>query len=405
MKKTAKKQTWRKPLFPALATLAVIAVVILTQFGPQKSSGEFSAEIGNSYKLAEEWFLESMREDKGLFVYLYDTHGDEYSTSNNAIRQIMASRLMAELCTEGNRQACIEHQRNLDFLFQYWYRESEDGGSGYVVYDNKSKLGAIGMMLRTLIVSPYYNKYKDEAAKLAHTIMHDLTNADGSMVPFYIEPDYEYDSDYLLTFYSGEAILSLVEYYEKTKNQEVYDAMIKSQDYYIQRYVYEIDQNYYPAYVPWHSMSLNKIYKITGDEKYAGALFVMTDKLLELQDTTNYVGRFYNPATPQYGSPHGSSDGVYTEGLAYAYEIARMIGDDRRTERYGQAITMAVNHLRYLQYTPQNSRHLPAPKHAIGAFRISRELNDDANIARTGSNVRIDTVQHIMDGYRKILEL
>jgi len=44
-----------------------------------------------------------------------------------------------------------------------------------------------------------------------------LIDKKGEFHPWLKEPDYEYDKDYLLTFYSGEAILSLVEYYEKNR--------------------------------------------------------------------------------------------------------------------------------------------------------------------------------------------
>jgi hypothetical protein len=221
------------------------------------------------------------------------------------------------------------------------------------------------------------------------------------MEPFLQEPDYTYDSDYLLTFYTGEALVALLEYFEKIKDEKLLEIIKKSQEYYIKKYVIELDSNYYPAYVPWHSISLNKLYKITKDIKYAKATFTLNDKLLDLLDRTEHVGRFFNLATPQYGAPHASSDGVYTEGLVYAYELAFLVKDKERIAKYKEALELAFNHILSLQFTSENSKGFPEPERAIGAFRIYRTSPSAPFTERPGANVRIDTVQHILDAFRK----
>ncbi len=343
-------------------------------------------DIEISLQKTQNWLIKNINE-KDIFNYKYDPITEEYSTTNNMIRQLMASRVLAEMSKE-NISLQPLHQKNLDFVFTYWYKEEND--FGYIYYSNKSKLGAISMALRTLIYSPFYENYTSESENLANTIL-DLQNENGSFEPWYIEPDYEYDKDYLLTFYSGEAILSLVEMYEKTDNTSYLDAVIKSQDFYIDRYVVNLEDNYYPAYVPWHTISLNKLYKITKNETYANAIFTLNDKLLEIQNTdrdSEYLGRFYSEWYPEYGSPHSSSDAVYTEGLAYAYEIAKLINDTYHQERYKNAINLSIDNLMNLQYNSSDSR-------INGAIRINA---DDMKI-------RVDTTQHAIDAFRKIIEV
>ena len=315
----------------------------------------------------------------------------EYSTSNNMIRQLMGSRVLAELSQE-NESLRDLHQKNLDFMFDYWYRES--GDIGYIYFDSKSKLGAMAMALRTLVYSPYFENYEVEAERLANCILY-LQNDDGSFEPWYIEPDYVYDKDYLLTFYSGEAVLGLVDYYLKTGNESILAAAVLSQGFYVDRYVTHLEDNYYPAYVPWHTQSLNKLYKITGNSSYAEAVFVLNDKLLEIQDTVNdeTLGRFYNSSTPEYGSPHSSSDAVYTEGLAYAYEIADVVGDEYHKERYEDAIVLGVHNLISLQYDESNTWGFEYPERLIGAIRYRVD----------NYSIRIDTTQHTIDAFMKIL--
>ena len=117
--------------------------------------------------------------------------------------------------------------------------------------------------------------------------------------------------------------------------------------------------------------------------------------MLELLDRTDEVGRFFNPATPQYGTPHSSSDGVYTEGLAYALDTAIRSGDAAREKRYREALHLALRNLISLQYTAEEAASFEHPTWVRGALRTKR-----------GSDyIRIDTTQHTMDAFRKVLPL
>lgn len=340
-----------------------------------------SADLQQGVQNATTWFLRNIN-SKGIFNYSYDPVTETYSTKNNMIRQLMASRLLAEL-SQTNESLQLLHQKNLDFIFTYWYKETND--TGYIFYDNKSKLGAIAMAVRTLVYSPFFEEYYNETRKLAQTILL-LQHENGSFEPWYIPPDYTYDADYLLTFYSGEAILALLELYQKTNESVYFDAAVLSQEYYLEKYVKHLQENYYPAYVPWHTQSLYHLYLLTGNQSYADAILFLNDKLLELQERTNMttLGRFYNSSTPQYGSPHSSSDAVYTEGLAYAYEIAVILNDSVHQEIYRKALVLAVHNLLTLQYHTGDHR-------IHGAVRYNV---DDPRI-------RVDTTQHTLDAFRK----
>jgi hypothetical protein len=143
-------------------------------------------------------------------------------------------------------------------------------------------------------------------------------------------------------------------------------------------------------------MSLNNLYKLTQDQRYADAVYILTDKVLELLDRQVFVGRFYDPATPEYGTPHSSSDGVYTEGLAYAYEIAILNGDEIRQQRYRKALELAIFNLASLQYRyPVFDEGQVEPSKYIGGIRIRHD----------SSWIRIDTIGHALDAFDKILEI
>jgi len=374
-------------LFKYAILLAIIIAGILF-FVDFESS--FEGDIREANDLAKTWLFNNIRE-KGLFIYSANPVEDRISVKNNAIRQLMASRVLAQE-SKKNKELWGLHQLNLNFLFEFWYQEDDD--VGFVFYNNKSKLGANAMLLRTLVYSPFFTQYEEEATALAKGILS-LQNEDGSFRAWYKEPSYEYDEERLLTFYSGEALLALVEYHEKVGGEEWLDAAKLSADFYIDRYVTHLDENYYPAYVPWHTLALNKLYKITDDVEYADAIFTMNDKLLELLDTDQFRGRFYNPETPEYGSPHASSDAVYTEGLAYAYEIARLLGDGEREKIYFNALKHAVYNLGTLQYRK------PSDQIEIDSIRYVGSIRTRAD----SFWIRVDATQHTIDAYTKLLEV
>ena len=350
---------------------------------------------------AQNWFIDQVNA-KGIFNYLYDPHQNTYSTKNNAIRQLMASRLLAELASE-TPSLRAAHLANLEFIYKHWVHRFDERSR--VVLYGKSKLGANAMLLRCLVASPFFEKEISMAMELKNEIIACI-NSDGSFRAFSKVPKgYRYDQDYLLTFYSGEALVALLELYRKVPTNELLRTISESQRYYVKKYVALLDRHYYPAYVPWHSISLYHLFRITKNIHLANSIFVLNGKLLQLQDRHDYVGRFFDPTTPQYGTPHASSDGVYCEGLVFALETAILVDDDERAKIYLAAIDSGFSSLRTLQYTEANSQFLPCPKRAIGAFRIRRSSTKAPFSERGGSNIRIDCVQHVIDALRKYREV
>jgi len=308
----------------------------------------------------------------------------------------MSSRWLAE--ESGKNDILLQmHRVNLDFVLRNWYRE--DGELGYIYFSDKSKIGAIAMALRFLIFSPDFKEYEDEAVKLANTIKY-LQNEDGSLRAWYIEPDYSYDEEKLLNYYSGQAILSLVELYEKTENEEYLNTAVKSQDYYIKEYVDDMEINYFPAYVPWHTISLYKLYMITESEKYKDAIYKLNDEIVRMQNQDgkpyiDFLGRFYDPDHPEYGVPFSGSTAVDIEGLTYAYELAKLDEDYERMYEYKKSILLGAHNLINLQFDGADMYYLSHPERVEGAIRY--RVDDH--------RIRIDTTQHTIDAFSRILDI
>ncbi|ACL05678.1 hypothetical protein Dalk_3992 [Desulfatibacillum aliphaticivorans] len=359
---------------------------------------KLKSSIRDSYALARTWFLGSLQSDN-TFVYLYDPIRRQYAQTNNAIRQLMASRLMAELAAS-DPDLMTAHKNNLSHIFTHWYREED--GKGYIYFNDKASLGASGIALRVLAASPYVlqkdgeARYHRKAIRLVRGIQA-LMVEDGSFKAFFIEPpeDEMMDEDYLLSYYSGEAILGLVEHYRRFKDPLALELAVKAQEHYLGEYVERMADNYRPFYVPWHTMSLSALYEINPNPRYAQAIFALNDQLLKIQDTDKYPGRFAASTGSRYTKAHSASDGVYTESLAYALEMARKVGDKEHEAKYLKAIDLAVANLVSLQYTNEHASLFVGDPKVAGAIRIrSKTLT-----------IRIDCVQHAMDAYRKLLEI
>jgi hypothetical protein len=160
-----------------------------------------------------------------------------------------------------------------------------------------------------------------------------------------------------------------------------------------------MDKNYYPAYVPWHTLSLYNLYLITGNQTYAEAVFTLNNKLLEIQNvdgepSLDFKGRFYSPASAQYGAPHSSSDGVFTEGVVYAYALSSILNRSELSSFYNGRIQLSIGNLARLQFNDANMFYISNPSLVKGGMRTSISNNI----------IRVDNTQHMLDGIGAYLE-
>ena len=350
--------------------------------------------IQQSLDLAIVWLRDILKKN-GTFEYLYNPSNEKYSDKNTIPRQLMASTVLAKF-SQGNPNYLDAHRKNLNYIFDNWYRE--DGDKGYIYRNKWSSLGSNSLAIRTLSYSPLFDEYKDKADKLANTIMA-MQHEDGSFDAFYAYTGIVDNEKWHLAYSSGVAILGMSELYERTKEQSYLETARKAQDFYLVEYVDKIDENYYPGYVPWHTMSLSTLFKITGDEKYIAPIFTINDKLIEMQNTDgrpymDYLGSFSDPKIKGYQVPHSPTNAVIVEGLAYAYELARDTGDVTRTEKYRKSVLLGAHNLMNLQFVGANMYYMPKSERAEWGIHYGPYDN----------RIRVDNVQHTIDAFTKILE-
>ena len=166
-------------------------------------------------------------------------------------------------------------------------------------------------------------------------------------------------------------------------------------------YTHKLHSN--PAFVPWHTQAYYKVWQQTGDPFLQSSIFTMNDWLIEkLQsieeqegyDYPDFAGRFYYPKGG-YGPPHASATGVYLEGLADAWALAKAVNDTKRQEAYRQAIIKGIRHAMQLEFADDIDMFYIANKQAVAGGLRSRVYNNE---------IRMDNIQHNLLALIKILD-
>lgn len=334
-------------------------------------------------------WLAAQVDETGAANYKYWPSRGAYASSNNAIRQWMATVCLGRTARSfgGEPLATIAAQ-NLAYNLSTTYRT--DGKQSYIWMNGSAKLGAAALAALAILESPQRKQYLNEEYALHRTI-YSLSNADGSFDTFYI-PRKRKDNQ---NFYSGEALLFLAARYSISRNPEELKRIMAAFQYYRTWHL----QNRNPAFVPWHTQAYFLVWKITKDEALKDFIFEINDWLLSMQqwesaEFPDMQGRFYDPARPYFGPPHASSTGVYLEGLIDAFAVAKELGDQQRVENYRVAIVRGIRSLMQLQY-----------KDAVDCFYV-KHVNRVLGGVRTtvyDNTIRIDNVQHGLMALLKII--
>ncbi len=362
------------------------------------TANTYYQQLDEIFSLGRDYLLHNVQDD-GSFVYLYTIDGNpKEDVKKGIIRQLLTFRVVAKLCQQGDQEFCQIHKKNLDYIFKSGiYQVSGSEQAGYLLYNDVAALGSNALALRLLMSSPYFDQYQLQAEALLNGIKK-VQQADGSFQPYLVKPQGEFDYARKERFYSGEAVLALMEYYRKTNNQQILDMAKKSEDYYLVKYVDNMQKNYYPAYVPWHTMALSKLWHTTNDLKYTEAIFKLNDELLKMQDNWDYIGRFYSPEHPEYGKPHSASDAIYSESLVTAYRIALELNDEARQRNYMFAIKQSLGNIASLQLCNKSNPFNDIPRKLCGSLQVRKN----------SQFIRVDSLAHTMDfimALRQLLDI
>lgn len=335
------------------------------------------------------WLLANM-DPSGRLTYKYWPASGRESTSNNMIRQWMASVALARAAArEPGGEVRARAAANIEYNLTRFYREVD--GLGRIEYVDKVKLGAVALAALAIAEHPDRARWAAPEAALRRTVL-ELWNEDGRFDTHLVPRDMGGNEN----FYPGEALLYWGTLLARGEAPELAARMTTSFRYYRTWHLDPANRN--PAFVPWHTQAYRLLYATTKDPALLAFVYETNDWLVGYQQVDapfpDQVGRFYDPDRTHFGPPHASSTGVYLEGLIDAFAMAREAGDTARADAYRRAILRGLRHLMQLQYVDEVDTYAVSRKdRVLGGLRTS--TRDDT--------IRCDNIQHGLMGMRKIL--
>jgi len=335
-----------------------------------------------------DWMFGQLDAD-GRMQYKYWPSRGEYSTSNNMIRQLMATICLQRVAADrGSDELMKRATKNLQYnLDQFFHTE---GKLGLIEYNGKVKLGAVALAARAILENPQRSTWAAEETALRALTDH-LWRTDGRFKTFY-KPVGKGGNE---NFYPGETLLYWSGRYADRPSAQRLGQIIQSYSFYRRWHL----ENRNPAFIPWHTQAYYETWGETHDHRLQASIFEMNDWLVGVQEWDAAVypdtrGRFYDQSRRHFGPPHASATGVYLEGLIDAFRLAQEVHDADREERYRIAICRGLRSVMQLEFADD-----------IDMFYISKKGRTRGGIRTTvyHNEIRVDNVQHNLMAILKIL--
>jgi hypothetical protein len=339
-------------------------------------------DIENSLKQAKQWVISNIKND-GFSNYLYDYNNNQFIDNNNFVNQLKLSRLISELSNQNESFKEI-HLINVEYIIQNNYLEVDN--LSYVFYQNKSDIIYNALFLRILLASPNNANYTYYINKISDTIIY-FQNENGSFISNIYSK--EGNKSKLNLIYSEEIILSLIEMYNFTNDIKYLDKAILFQNYIIDNYLENINEDQYFILIPGHSKSLKKLYDITKDKKYDSFLLFLNNKLIDFQETENLtrIGHFYNLNFNNSYISDSALDAYIIDGFTEVYQLFEN-NSLNESNLYKIRILIGAYNLIQLQYN-----------------QTFGKINGAIKFNHNNSLIRIDSNQYSIDAYINILNV
>ena len=353
--------------------------------------------IAKALARAESWYRANQKED-GSFPYQYNPVTQEESLNGLLARHVMNLMALGELWQytkkEETRTIGI---RALGNALKKWYVEDPKFGFGYLTQGQEgAPLGASAAGLLGIVKLRAYRdskEMKNRAERLVAFIKA-LRHADGRY-------DLKYPSDDSLLnidYYPGEAQLALMEWAREVNDESIVELCLESMRYY-QEYFWKTMNT---PFIPWHTQACAHIYTATRRQEVAEYILRMNALLITAQQIrqtgrkilpADSPGHFINPKKTRSAKEHVTTTGVYLEGLADAFSLARETGDKENLKQFRDALLWGTRSLLQVQIKDEiDMLIMPNRKRALGGFRTRTD----------NPRIRIDNMQHAVSALIKI---
>lgn len=351
-----------------VVTLGGKAYTLVRNATPVRLSDITKEFVGARLGLIVQW-AKANQADDGSFPYMYYPSANRYAEGDLVLRQLITIQGLYAIAKHYDASIFATAEKAERQLMEESYRYDRAKQYAYFVDDDGIRLGsaAIGiLMLREK--GGYLRDLSEEEIALGEFILAQQRD-DGSFQTFLQDESTDVDD----MFYSGEALTALARLSAVSADPR-YDAALEKG---FIHYREKIQNDFWPQYAPWHIQAYSIYFEEKKNDDYARYVYWLAEGLIQtmLEDDPHArpdeVGRFFNPKYRDWGPPHSSSTGIYLEGLAYAYRLAKERGDTREMERYEDAIRQGTRALLQVQWTPESAYYVEEPSRVVGHFKVS----------------------------------
>jgi len=331
--------------------------------------------------LAKTWFINNVNNKTKRLQYMYYPSLDEYSSTNNHVRQLATLWSITKL-KDFLQDSSFDDLIKETINYYLDYSVKTDKNYSYIMIENKAKLAYSAFLILSLLhVSDYLDNNK-LLTSLAKGIIS-LQNVDGSFNTYFVS-----ERNTGIDYYPGEAMLALMKLYNKTGNKTYLDSVYKAFHYYKEYW----RKNKNTAFIPWHTQVYFLLYNEVKDPEIKDFIFEINDWLVNRYQIRNDIYKDKIGGFPQ-NNPRNSTSS-YLEGIADAYLLARNTEDNFHLIKYRKAIRLGVRFIILTQYTENNAFYIGNQKRTLGGFRHSLISNVQ----------RIDYTQHAIMALMKIYD-
>ena len=329
---------------------------------------------------AGQYLADAVRPD-GRFVYSYRARSDSEADDYNILRHAGTIYSMLELYEVTFDPALLAAAvRAIGYLVR-----SMDvcPGSDFpcVVENGAIKLG--GNALAVIALAKYSTAtgrptYVSTAQRLAGWIRHSQA-ADGSFSIHKQNHRTGELSDFVSSYYPGEAILALLRVLELDGDPQWLDTAERAARYLIETRDAGLEESKLP-HDHWLLYALNELYRERANPIYLEHAMRLARTIVRSQNRgsryPDWQGSFYRP-------PRSTPTATRAEGLLAAYALARDF-DPPEASAILEAVRLCLAFQLQTQFRPESAMYLPDPQRSLGGFHASL----------TNDEIRIDFVQH-----------
>jgi len=347
------------------------------------------ATLDRSLALGTE-FLINAQKPEGNFIYELDFVSGESSADDNQVRQAGALWSLA-LIHQDQPSARVRQAvaRGLDFFKRH--SRSPRPGQRLIAYpgEPEGRTGTMALLVLTLVDFLHsegsiegrerYRKDLDEYLQFLLSLRHPVGQ-------FHQEYDFETGAGRagFSPYFDGEALLALARAAKYAGYTQLEKPILESAQRMVQVHIEQAlathrDSNITKGFFQWGTMAFHELVTSgwPGGEQFAPAVIRLGIWMIDIHRTLN------RPLNTAYAQ----------EGLATAWEVARLIGDEPALQKFGAAVDQGLYKLTSWQVggplAHENSflQHHPQyfPRAAGGVMN-----------SKSDSDLRVDVTQHQM---------